>query len=245
MTTIVKCARGRITTRHGEDIGRDQFTGAKGHVGIDIGHGDSTTEDLKIVAPAAGRVTAVGTYGSYGLRIVITHDDGTWSLIAHLAAALVKVGDRVAQRQHIGTMGNSGTVYVHAHQEYHLANGAAVDPLAYMSTTAGGPGTPIGEEDMPLNADIDYPAFSAMLQRALTFDARPNGAGADWKLGPTIWERLNTIERAVVATAKPDIDEAELAKALAPLLDFSALSDTDLDRIAARVADVQSARLAK
>lgn len=146
MTTIVKCARGRITTRHGEDIGRDQFTGAKGHVGIDIGHGDSTAEDLKIVAPGAGRVTAVGKLGSYGLRIVITHDDGTWSLIAHLAAAFVKLGDRVGQGEHIGKMGNSGTVFVHAHQEYHLKGGAAVDPLDYMATTAGGGGTPIAEQ---------------------------------------------------------------------------------------------------
>ncbi|GLU91359.1 M23 family metallopeptidase [Agromyces sp. NBRC 114283] len=155
MVTIIKTARGRITTRHGEDIGRDAYTGAKGHVGIDIGHGDATAEDLRLVAPASGKITAAGRYGSYGNRVVIAHGDGTWSLIAHMARILVSAGDDVGQGQDIGVMGNTGTVFVHAHQEYHRADGSAVDPLAYMSTTAGGPGTEIGDEfDMATLDDL-------------------------------------------------------------------------------------------
>lgn len=69
------------------------------------------------------------------------------------------------------------------------------------------------EDDMPLNADTDYAAFSAMLQRALRFDVRPNGVGADWKLGPTLWERLNGIEAA--AKAGVSIDAGDVAKAVA------------------------------
>ena len=50
--------------------------------------------------------------------------------------------------------------------------------------------------DMPLDANADYPAFLHMLQRAFRYDLRPNGAGADWKNGPTVWERFDGVERA-------------------------------------------------
>lgn len=90
-----------------------------------------------------------------------------------------------------------------------------------------------GEDpDMALNADTDYPAFRDMLFRALKWDIRPNGAGPDWKLGPTIWERLNTIEAA--AKAGVSIDPAEMAKAVADAI------PTD---IAADVVDALSKRL--
>jgi hypothetical protein len=136
MAALIKPARGGYTTRHGEDIGRDSITGAKGHVGVDIGHGDAQLDDLKVSAPAAGKVTAAGAAGSYGNRIIITHDDGTWSLLAHLAAIYVRVGERVERGQLVGLMGNTGTVYVHLHWEYHLANGTAVDPVPYITALA-------------------------------------------------------------------------------------------------------------
>lgn len=131
MVALIKCARGRITTYHDQDIGRGFL-----HNGIDIGHGDGTPADLRIGAPAAGRVTAVGKAGSYGLRIIIRHHDNTASLIAHLAEEFVERDQFVEQNQRIGTMGNSGTVYVHAHQEYLTDVGEAIDPLPYMTGTA-------------------------------------------------------------------------------------------------------------
>lgn len=171
MVQLIKAARGRITTYHGEDIGRDQYTGAVGHVGIDIGHGEATAEDLKLLAPAAGWMTWA-TVGSYGRRAIIRHDDGSWSLIAHAAAWFFN-GARVEQRQHIGTMGNSGTVYVHAHQEYHLASGAAVDPLAYMSATAGGNYTPIGGFLMALSDQQQQELYDAVAQMWGAFIGTP------------------------------------------------------------------------
>jgi hypothetical protein len=102
-----------------------------------------------------------------------------------------------------------------------------------------------GEDDMPLNPDTDYAAFAAMLQRALKFDARRDGLGADWRLGPTLWERIGTLEKAItaqIAGLNPDVDEAELAAALAPLLDVSALSEEDLQRLAARVEQALGGR---
>lgn len=53
------------------------------------------------------------------------------------------------------------------------------------------------EDDMPLDADRDYAAFAQMLQRALKFDARPLGVGADAKLGPTVFEQIDRIPARV------------------------------------------------
>ncbi|GAB3125952.1 M23 family metallopeptidase [Glaciibacter psychrotolerans] len=151
MARLIKTARGGITSEHGESVGR-----TNPHVGIDIGHGNSTADDLRMVAPADGRVTYAGwSKGStYGNHVIITHADGTWSRIAHMDSLAVKVGDTVTQGQTIGVMGRTGGPwgskagwFVHGHQEYHLADGRAVNPLDYMSTTAATGTTPL-EDDM-------------------------------------------------------------------------------------------------
>lgn len=46
--------------------------------------------------------------------------------------------------------------------------------------------------------EMDYATFASYLQRALRFDVRPNGVGATWEHGPTLWERLNQIQAAQV-----------------------------------------------
>jgi murein DD-endopeptidase MepM/ murein hydrolase activator NlpD len=127
MANIILSARGRITTYFRQDIGRGFL-----HNGIDQGHGNGTAWELQILAPADGIVIAVGRLGSYGNRILIRHDDGSTSLLAHHAAQFVTVGQRVTQGQHIATMGNSGTKYVHSHQEYRDAAGNQLDPLKYL-----------------------------------------------------------------------------------------------------------------
>ena len=146
---IIKTARGGITTRHGEEAGR-----SRPHVGIDIGHGNETADDLRMVAPAAGRVVAASWDGTYGRRVIIEHPDGTRSLVAHMASLAVDVGDHVEQGQTIGVMGRTGGPwgsvagwYVHGHQEYHVG-GIAVDPLAYMGGGSAQTGTPNQEEEM-------------------------------------------------------------------------------------------------
>lgn len=141
---LIKTARGGITTHHGEDAGR-----SRRHVGIDIGHGNSTAADLRMVAPAAGRVIAAGWDGTYGLRVIIEHPDGSRSLVAHMDRLAVGVGYNVDQGSDIGVMGRTGGPwgsiagwFVHGHQEYHVG-GIAVDPLAYMGEGTPQTGTPI------------------------------------------------------------------------------------------------------
>lgn len=131
MTTINLAARGRITTHFREDIGRG-FP----HNGIDQGHGDGNAVDLEIRAPADGVVIAHGWFGSYGNRLVIKHADGWTSLLAHHASQAVRTGDTVKQGQIIAVMGNSGTVYVHNHQELRLASGEQVDPLLHLGSSS-------------------------------------------------------------------------------------------------------------
>lgn len=58
------------------------------------------------------------------------------------------------------------------------------------------------EENMALDAVADYPAFANMLQRAFKFDARPQGVGADYKLGPTVFESLAGAQNKGVTEAQ-------------------------------------------
>lgn len=107
-------------------------------------------------------------------------------------------------------------------------------------------GTPAGtirdEDDMPLNATTDYEAFKTMLQRALRFDVRPDGAGADWKLGPTLWERLGQVETAAKQTVTPE-QVKEIAAAITKQIgtptvgiDYAAIAKAVNDDFARRLA---------
>jgi murein DD-endopeptidase MepM/ murein hydrolase activator NlpD len=49
-----------------------------------------------------------GYNGGYGQYVVISHDNGTQTLYAHMSSVSVSVGQRVFQGQVIGTLGNSG-----------------------------------------------------------------------------------------------------------------------------------------
>jgi hypothetical protein len=76
-----------------------------------------------VTTVAAGEVVysgaATGGWSAYGNIVLVVHDihDGHLyhSLYAHLAAASVKVGDRVAAGDTIGLLGNTGTVAYHLH----------------------------------------------------------------------------------------------------------------------------------
>jgi len=144
MVQIILAARGRITTHFKQDIGRGFL-----HRGIDQGHGNGNAVDLEIRAPADGVITYAGVFGSYGLCYFIKHDDGWVSVLAHHKSHLFTKGDRVSQRQLIATMGNSGTKYVHSHEELRDARGNQVDPLLHLgSATASGTTITLEEDDM-------------------------------------------------------------------------------------------------
>ncbi|MFJ7935420.1 peptidoglycan DD-metalloendopeptidase family protein [Sporosarcina sp. NPDC096371] len=109
---------GYISSQMGQRWGRT-------HQGIDI----ARPSDRTITAADNGVVTAAGSQGSYGNRIVITHNNGYETLYAHLASIDVKVGQTVPQGTKIGVMGSTGrSTGLHLHFEV-TKNGSNVNPL--------------------------------------------------------------------------------------------------------------------
>jgi len=145
MPAIILAAHGRITTYFHQQLPGKSWK----HRGIDQGHTNMTPYDLQIMAPADGVVTCAGPFGSYGNVIYIKHDDGWVSVLAHHYKQHVTKDDRVAQGQIIAVMGNTGTKYVHSHQELRDARANQLDPLLHvgaMSATSGTTNTPIKKD---------------------------------------------------------------------------------------------------
>lgn len=84
-----------------------------------------------------------------------------------------------------------------------------------------------GDDDMALDANADYPAFLNMLQRAFTYDLRPQGTGVvgtnDWTNGPNFFEQFSNVFKrfdgvdsaiAQINVSAPDVDYDALAAAL-------------------------------
>ena len=101
------------------------------HDGIDI-EGWAHT---KVYAARSGEVVRVGWLGNfegYGLVVKLRHANGIVSMYAHLARALVKEGDRVAEGQLIGRAGCTGSCTgVHLHFQVWV-NGKLTDPLRFL-----------------------------------------------------------------------------------------------------------------
>lgn len=94
----------------------------KWHEGVDIPPKPSLQKKTKIAAAAAGKVIAARSapqykeygeppYTGYGQVVEIDHGNGLKTLYAHLDKVLVTEGQEVAQGQHIGYMGCTGSVY--------------------------------------------------------------------------------------------------------------------------------------
>jgi murein DD-endopeptidase MepM/ murein hydrolase activator NlpD len=105
----------RVTSRFG-------IRGSRFHYGIDVGvqYGDT------IRAPFSGTVrTATYQRGGYGRYIVIAHDNGLVSLMAHFSRNLVKEGDKVVAGQPVGLGGSTGrSTGPHLHLEFRLFGNA-------------------------------------------------------------------------------------------------------------------------
>ena len=101
------------------------------HEGIDI-EGWAHTD---VHAALAGTVTRVGwlrNASGYGLVVKLRHEGGIVSMYAHLAKALVRPGDRVAEGQLIGRAGCTGSCTgVHLHFQVWV-NRKLTDPLRFL-----------------------------------------------------------------------------------------------------------------
>lgn len=73
--------------------------------------------------------------GSYGNYVKVKHDDGYYTLYAHMAynTVRVKTGDRVIKGQILGYMGNTGESYGgHLHWEVRNQSDVRIDPTPYL-----------------------------------------------------------------------------------------------------------------
>ncbi|MDE2179394.1 MAG: peptidoglycan DD-metalloendopeptidase family protein [candidate division NC10 bacterium] len=97
--------------------------------GIEI----NAPEGQKIVSVADGVVLYADWFKGYGRLIVLDHGEGYYTVYAHAAAILVKVGDRAAKGQTIGSVGNTGSVI--GSQLYFEVRyrGGPQDPVAWLA----------------------------------------------------------------------------------------------------------------
>jgi murein DD-endopeptidase MepM/ murein hydrolase activator NlpD len=101
------------------------------HTGLDFGAPSGT--DLVAVADAT--VTEVADAGPYGLRTILTLEDGTDVWYCHQLAAVVSPGESVEIGEIIGLVGSTGnSTGPHLHFEVHPVGGGATDPAAWLSS---------------------------------------------------------------------------------------------------------------
>ncbi|MFF3210451.1 peptidoglycan DD-metalloendopeptidase family protein [Streptomyces sp. NPDC002886] len=102
------------------------------HTGIDF----AVSTGTPVRAAAAGTVVSSGWQGAYGNAVVIKHDDGRYTLSAHLSSATASEGERVSAGERIGSSGNTGnSTGPHLHFEVRSSNsyGADINPVTWLN----------------------------------------------------------------------------------------------------------------
>ncbi len=97
----------------------------KGHSGVNI----LLPPETKIIASKKGKINFCGSTKSYGMTIIIDHQDGYYTIYAHNIEALVKKGENVVQGSSIARMKGKEESFLH----FEIRKGTeAVDPLPYL-----------------------------------------------------------------------------------------------------------------
>jgi murein DD-endopeptidase MepM/ murein hydrolase activator NlpD len=95
------------------------------HTGLDFAAPSGTP----IHSIANGVVTEVGYSGAYGIRTIVTLEDGTELWYCHQTSATVSLGEKVTGGELIGYVGSTGNVTgPHLHLEVRPGAGDPVDP---------------------------------------------------------------------------------------------------------------------
>jgi murein DD-endopeptidase MepM/ murein hydrolase activator NlpD len=124
---------GHLTAGFGERL--DPFSGEGAfHTGVDI----SSEYGTAVRATADGVVIGAEEHVGYGRLVVLDHGFGVTTFYGHLSAFNVTPGQRVNRGDVIGYVGVSGrSTGPHVHYEVRI-NGAPVNPMRYLRSTAVG-----------------------------------------------------------------------------------------------------------
>lgn len=103
------------------------------HRGLDM----AATQGERIYAVKSGTVIKAESHYSWGIFVVIQHEDGTTALYAHQQQSVVKVGENVSQSQVIGYVGSTGnSTGSHLHFELckdgSLSQSLLIDPQSVL-----------------------------------------------------------------------------------------------------------------
>jgi septal ring factor EnvC (AmiA/AmiB activator) len=98
-------ADGRIVTGFGTQV-HPRFGTRTQRNGVDI----EAVEGTEVAAVFPGTVVYTGWFKGYGNLIILDHGSDYYTLYAHVAEIRVKEGDDVRQGQHIGTVGDTGSL---------------------------------------------------------------------------------------------------------------------------------------
>jgi murein DD-endopeptidase MepM/ murein hydrolase activator NlpD len=97
------------------------------HTGTDYSYGDGNAYAVR-----AGTVSSVIWSGAYGNMVTVDHSGDAQTRYAHLAGAVVGVGETVSAGQKVGNIGSTGySTGPHLHFEV-LVNGEFVDPAGWL-----------------------------------------------------------------------------------------------------------------
>jgi len=102
------------------------------HEGVDI----FAPYGTEIIAPAAGRVIAVGWRNGFGLAVEIDHGYGVRTIYAHMSRTAATLGQRVRRGDRLGFVGSTGLATgPHLHYEVHV-NDRPVNPVNFIMPNA-------------------------------------------------------------------------------------------------------------
>jgi murein DD-endopeptidase MepM/ murein hydrolase activator NlpD len=120
--------KGRITSKYGERT--HPITKAKSfHNGVDVAAPIGTD----VISPANGVVTSTYNHLTGGLTMIIAHDNGLESRMAHLSEFVAKTGDRVREGQLVAKVGNTGrSTGPHLHYGMRDHRRQYVDPMEHI-----------------------------------------------------------------------------------------------------------------
>ena len=124
------------------------------HKGVDIGW-HKLESDNQVITHSDGIVTWLQTgqkhdnntkgIKTYGNAIKIKHNNGMFTLYAHLKSVKVKKGQKVIKGQLIGVMGETGKTYGrHLHFEVRDKSGTRINPTQYINNDL--PNNPTGKK---------------------------------------------------------------------------------------------------